>query len=450
MTPGGALSTDFYELTMMAGYYTAGITSPATFELYVRDLPPHRSFLIAAGLEQALAYLESLRFDAADIAHFRSLPNLERVPAAFFDDYLPRFRFTGEVWAIEEGTPVFPPEPLLRITAPMPEAQLVETALLAHIGFQTSVASRTARVVEAAAGRPVVDFGARRAHGLEAGLLAARAAFLAGCDATSNVDAGRRFGIPVSGTMAHSWVMTFPDELTAFRTYVEVFGDTVLLIDTYDTEQAARSIVASGLKPRAVRLDSGDLIAVSRRVRAILDAGGLRDTAIFVSSDLHEERIAEIVAAGAPIDGFGVGGALSTVSDAPALGAIYKLVEIERGGANVPIMKLSPGKQSYPGRKQVWRRFENGRAVEDVIELADAVGADSGNPLLTRVMVNGRRTSAAPSLADLRARSCAAVATLPEPVRRIRDTAVYPVRIGDELRDAIDRLTHVRAAASPQ
>src|SRR4029453_1330562 len=283
MTPGGALSTDFYELTMMAGYYTAGITSPATFELYVRALPLHRSFLFAAGLGQALAYLESLRFDAADIAHFRSLPNLERVPAAFFDDYLPRFRFTGEVWAVEEGTPVFPPEPLLRITAPMPEAQLVETALLAHIGFQTSVASRTARVVEAAAGRPVVDFGARRAHGLEAGLLAARAAFLAGGDATSNVDASRRYGIPVSGTMAHSWVMTFPDEMTAFRTLIEVFGDTVLLIDTYDTEQAARRIVASGLKPRAVRLDSGDLIAVSRRVRAILDAGGLRDTAIFVS-----------------------------------------------------------------------------------------------------------------------------------------------------------------------
>jgi nicotinate phosphoribosyltransferase len=450
MTPGGALSTDFYELTMMAGYYTAGITSRATFELYVRDLPPHRSFLIAAGLEQALAYLESLRFDAADIAHVRSLPNLERVPAAFFDDYLPRFRFTGEVWAIEEGTPVFPPEPLLRVTAPMPEAQLVETALLAHIGFQTSVASRTARVVEAAAGRPVVDFGARRAHGLEAGLIAARAAFLAGCDATSNVDAGRRFGIPVSGTMAHSWVMTFPDELTAFRTYAEVFGDTVLLIDTYDTEQAARAIVASGLRPRAVRLDSGDLIAVSRRVRAILDAGGLRDTAIFVSSDLHEERIAEIVAAAAPIDGFGVGGALSTVSDAPALGAIYKLVEIERGGANVPIMKLSPGKQSYPGRKQVWRRFENGGAKEDVIQLADAIRADSGNPLLTRVMLGGRRTGAVPSLADLRARSRAAVATLPEFVRRIHDASVYPVRIGDELRDAIDRLTNVRAAASRQ
>ena len=448
MTAGGALSTDFYELTMMAGYYATGVTSPATFELYVRDLPPNRSFLIAAGLEQALAYLENLHFSADDIAHVRSLPGLERVPAAFFDEYLPRFRFSGDVWAIEEGTPVFPPAPMLRITAPMPEAQLVETALLAHIGFQTSVASRTARVIEAAAGRTVVDFGARRAHGLEAGLLAARAAFLAGCEATSNVDAGRRFGIPVSGTMAHSWVMAFPDELTAFRSYEEVFGDTVLLIDTYDTEQAARTLAASGLRPRAVRLDSGDLIAVSRRVRAILDGGGLRDTAIFVSSDLHEERIAEIVAAGAPIDGFGVGGALSTVSDAPALGAIYKLVEIERAGVNVPIMKLSPGKQSYPGRKQVWRRLENGRAVEDVIELADMAHAAAGDPLLTRVMADGRRTSAMPALADLRARCRAAVAALPESVRRIRGAVPYPVRIGDGLQSTIDGLSLKRAVAS--
>jgi nicotinate phosphoribosyltransferase len=450
MTPGGALSTDFYELTMMAGYYTAGISSSATFELYVRDLPPHRSFLIAAGLEQALAYLEGLHFDAAEIAHVRGLPNLERVPAAFFDDYLPRFRFTGEVWAVEEGTPVFPPEPLLRITAPMPEAQLVETAVLAHIGFQTSVASRTARVIEAAAGRPVVDFGARRAHGLDAGLLAARAAFLAGCDATSNVDAGRRFGIPVSGTMAHSWVMTFSDEMTAFRTYVEVFGeDTVLLIDTYDTEQAARAIVASGLRPRAVRLDSGDLIAVSRRVRAILDAGGLRDTAIFVSSDLHEERIAEIVAAGAPIDGFGVGGALSTVSDAPALGAIYKLVEIERDGLRVPIMKLSPGKQSYPGRKQVWRRIEHGVASDDTIELDERPGPDGARPLLERVMANGRRTSAAPPLTALRARCQARIAELPAPVRSVRGAVPYPVRLGAGVRETIDHLTHARAASSP-
>jgi nicotinate phosphoribosyltransferase len=354
------------------------------------------------------------------------------------------------VWAVEEGTPVFPPEPLLRITAPMPEAQLVETALLAHIGFQTSVASRTARVIEAAAGRPVVDFGARRAHGLDAGLLAARAAFLAGCDATSNVDASRRFGIPVSGTMAHSWVMTFPDEMTAFRAYIEVFGeDTVLLIDTYDTEQAARAIAASGLKPRAVRLDSGDLIAVSRRVRAILDAGGLRGTAIFVSSDLHEDRIAEMVAANAPIDGFGVGGALSTVSDAPALGAIYKLVEIERGGVNVPIMKLSPGKQSYPGRKQVWRRVELGIASGDTIDLDNRPGPDGAQPLLERVMADGRRTRVTPPLAELRARGRTRIAELPAAVRSVRDAAPYPVRLGAGVRETIDRLTHGRAAPSP-
>jgi nicotinate phosphoribosyltransferase len=445
MQIGGALSTDLYELTMIAGYYQAGIAAPATFELYVRELPPNRSFLVAGGLEQALAFLEGLHFTTADIDHLRRLPNLAHVPAAFFDEYLPRFRFTGDVWAVEEGTPVFPPEPLLRITAPISEGQLVETALLAQVGFQTSVASRTARVIEAAAGRPVVDFGARRAHGLDAGLLAARATFLAGCEATSNVDAGRQFGIPVSGTMAHSWVMAFPDEMTAFRAYVDSFGgDSVLLIDTYDTEQAAHAIVAAGLKPRAVRLDSGDLIEMSRRVRAILDAGGLGDTAIFVSSDLHEERIADMVSAAAPIDGFGVGGALSTASDAPALGAIYKLVEIERNGVNVPIMKLSPGKRSFPGRKQVWRCVENGRAVEDTLDLAEASPANAAQPLLTCVMRNGRRVGASPSLADVRARCRAKVAELPEAVRRIRDAATYPVRIGAGLQAAIDHLSNTR------
>jgi len=442
---GGALSTDLYELTMMAGYYTAGIMAPGTFELYVRDLPPNRSFLVAAGLEQALVYLENLQFSRDDIAHIRALPGLASVKAAFFDDYLPGFRFTGDVWAIAEGMPVFPPAPLVRITAPMPEAQLVETALLAHIAFQTSVASRAVRLVDAAAGRSVVDFGARRAHGIEAGLLAARAAFLAGCDATSNVEAGRRFGIPASGTMAHSWVMAFADEVTAFRAYENVFGDAVVLLDTYDTERAARAVAASGLKPRAVRLDSGDLISLSRSVRSILDAGGLRDTAIFASSDLDELRIDDLLAAGAPIDGFGVGGALTTASDAPALGAIYKLVEIERNGVNVPIMKLSPGKHSYPGRKQVWRRLENGRAVEDVIELADKPGPRAAQPLLERVMTNGRRTGPPPSLVRLRARCREAVAVLPESVRRIRGAVSYRVRIGDGLKSTIDEISQARA-----
>jgi nicotinate phosphoribosyltransferase len=444
---GLALSTDFYELAMIAGYYTAGVTASATFELYVRELPINRSFLIAAGLEQALEYLENLRFEAEDIEYFRSLPGLQRVRREFFEEYLPRFRFTGEVWAIDEGVPVFPPEPLLRLTAPLPEAQLVETALLAQIAFQTSVASRTVRVVEAASGRPVVEFGARRAHGLEAGALAARAAFLAGCDSTSNVEAGRQFGIPVSGTMAHSWVMAFPDELSAFRQYAEVFGNTVILLDTYNAEAAARTIAASGLTPRAVRLDSGDVISMSSRVRAILDAAGLRDTTIFVSGDLDEWRIADVLAAGAPVDAFGVGAALSTSSDAPSLGAIYKLVEIERAGAAVPIMKLSPGKPTFPGRKQVCRLFDERNAVEDVVELADAQKGFQGRPLLKRVMVAGRREFARDSIMELRTRCRAAVAELPESVRRLHDPVPYVVRLGDSLQSTIERLSRTGADA---
>jgi nicotinate phosphoribosyltransferase len=438
---GLALSTDFYEVAMMAGYFTAGITAPATFELFVRELPPHRSFLVAAGLKQALDYLEGLSFSAEDIEYLRGLPGLRGVQSRFFDDYLRAFRFTGEVWAVDEGTPVFPLEPILRVTAPLPEAQLVETALLTQIAFQTSVASRTARVVEAAAGRAVAEFGARRAHGLEAGVLAARAAFLAGCDSTSNVAAGHQFGIPVSGTMAHSWVMAFPDEISAFRQYADIFGRTVLLLDTYDVEAAVRKIAASGLKPRAVRIDSGDIVALSRRVRGMLDAAGLRDTTIFASGDLDEWRIADMVGAGAPIDGFGVGAALSTSSDAPTLGTVYKLVEIERTGGPVPIMKFSPGKQSYPGRKQAWRIAGAAGAVEDLIDLADTHEPVRGQPLLKRVMVNGRREVASPGMTDLRARCREAISQLPAAVRRIHNPMRYPVRLGDALQTAIGRLT---------
>src|SRR5713101_4786909 len=370
--PAMGLSTDFYELTMMAGYHAAGLLVPATFELYVRQLPPHRSFLLAAGLEQALDYLENLHVRPEEIQCLRGLPGMQDVQPEFFEDYLAGFRFIGEAWAVEEGTPVFPPEPLLRITAPLPEGQIVETALLAHIMFQTSVASRAARLIEAASGRPVVEFGARRAHGTEAGLYAARAAYLGGCEATSNVEAGLRFGIPLSGTMAHSWVMAFGDEATAFRRYAEVFGGrAVLLLDTYDTLGAARVAAASGLTPAAVRLDSGDIVALSRAVRDILDTAGLQQTKIFASGDRDEWRIAEMVAVGAPVDAFGVGAALSTSSDAPSLGGLYKLVEIERGGESVPIMKLSPGKHTYPGRKQVWRIFEQGTASYDIIGLAE-------------------------------------------------------------------------------
>ena len=436
-----ALATDLYQITMMAAYYASGQNGPRTFELFVRELPPRRHYLVAAGLQQVLEYLESLRFTAEEIDWLRGLGVLADVPRSFFDDYLPSFRFTGEVWAVEEGEVVFSHQPILRVTAPAPEAQLVETALLGLITFQTSVASKASRVVGAASGRNVIEFGSRRAHGLEAAALAARAAYIAGCIATSNVDAGHRFGIPVSGTMAHSWVMGFADEMDAFRQYMQIFGDrTTLLIDTYDTVRAAERIVAAGLRPSAVRLDSGDLIALSRAVRRIFDEGGLGATKIMVSGDLDEYRVDEIVAAGAPIDGFGVGTAISAVRDAPALGGVYKLVETSSNGQVRPTMKLSTGKRTYPGRKQVWRVTEGGVATGDVMGLDGERGQD-GRPLLTRVMRDGRISAPAVPIAAMQQRAAGRVAQLPEALRSLGDDAP-PYAVG--ISRALDEL--VRAA----
>ena len=292
-----ALATDLYELTMAAGYWRAGLLEPATFELFIRRLPPRRSYLIAAGLDDALEYLEGLRFSDSERAWLGDLPQFAHIPREFFDDYLRTFTFTGRVWAIPEGTPVFAGEPLLRVTAPLPAAQIVETALLAIVGFQTNVAAKAARIVDAAQGRPVIEFGARRAHGLGASLAAARAAFIGGCAGTSYVEAARRYGIPASGTMAHSWIQSFATEVAAFREFsrsFEAFG--VYLLDTYDTIGAATTLIEAGLKPPMVRLDSGDLVALARQVRAMLDRAGLRDTKIFATGDLDEDRIAEILA----------------------------------------------------------------------------------------------------------------------------------------------------------
>lgn len=427
MVPG-ALDTDLYQLTMMAGYDAAGLDARATFELYVRDLPPNRSYLVAAGLEQALEYLEALRFTPDQIAWLRAQPPLAGVSPHFFDDTLARLRFTGEVWAMPEGTPFFAHEPILRVTAPLIEAQLVETALLAIINFQTLVASKAARVVGAANGRDVLEFGTRRAHGPEAGVLAARAAYLAGCAATSNVEAGRRFGIPLAGTMAHSWVTAFVDEEEAFRSFAAVFGErAVFLVDTYDTLAAVRKIVRAGLRPRAVRIDSGDLIALAHAVRRLLDEGGLGTTRIVASGDLDEWSIAEALARHAPIDAFGVGTALSTSRDAPSLGGIYKLVEIERGDVPVPVMKLSGGKASYPGRKQVWRRVRDGCAYGDVIGLADEPGPADGHPLLVPVMRDGARLAPPPSLAERRRRHQEWLEQLPTGIRMLH--VVEPYRV---------------------
>lgn len=439
-----ALATDLYQVTMMAGYHASGQDQPRTFELFVRGLPDHRQYLVAAGLEQALEYLANLHFTPDEIGWLRTLPALADVPSSFFDAYLPAFHFTGVVWAVEEGEVVFSREPIMRVTAPPAEAQLVETALLGIITFQTSVASKASRVVNAADGRSVIEFGSRRAHGLDAALHAARAAYIAGCVSTSNLEAGRLFGIPVSGTMAHSWVMGFADEIDAFRQYMQIFGaHTTLLIDTYDTLAAARRIVATGLRPTAVRLDSGDLLALSRQVRQIFDEAGLTATRILVSGDLDEHRIQALVRGGAPIDGFGVGTAISVVSDAPALGSVYKLVETTEAGQARPTVKLSTGKRTFPGRKQVWRVTENGITSHDVMGLADEAGQD-GRALLSQVMRRGARVAPSTPLDQVQRRCKARVAQLPAALRALESGPPYTVRVSSALdqlaRSAVHRV----------
>lgn len=439
-----ALATDLYEMTMAAGYSVYGEVGRASFELWVRELPRSRNYLVAAGLDLALDYLEGLSFTAEDVEYLRRLPALRDVPAGFFDDYLTTFRFSGDVWAVPEGTPVFANEPLVRVTASLPAAQLVETMLLSTLLFQTLIASKAARLVEAAEGCSVIEFGARRAHGTEAGALAGRAAFIGGCVATSDLESGRRFGVPVSGTMAHSWVMTHDTEAVAFQRFSDLYGNqSVLLLDTYDTLTAARHIVESGLHPHAVRLDSGDLLSLSRAVRALFDAGGLHATRILASGDLDEHRIAALLEAGAPIDGFGVGTALSTSSDAPALGGVYKLVEVERDGAMVPVAKRSPEKATYPGAKQVWRVSRgdgDDTADHDVIGLEDEAPPDRGRPLLRCVMRDGRRLEKAIPIATLQATCRGALAELPAHVTRVSDPIPYPVIYSADLEASADAL----------
>ena len=431
---------------MAAAYFESGRRPVATFELFVRRLPENRSFLLTAGLEQALYYLENLRFTPEEIEFLRTQPVFGHVSSAFFD-YLSQFRFTGEVWAMREGTPAFAQEPLLRVTAPTIEAQIVETSLLTVLTFQTMIATKAARVVEAAQGRAVVEFGTRRAHGPEAGVLAARAAYVAGCAGTSNVEAGFRFGVPTFGTLAHSFVMAFDDELESFREMERIFPEhSILLVDTYDTLAAIEKIVAAGLRPRGVRLDSGDLLELSKQVRQRLDQAGLKDTKIFASGDLNEYLIAGLVAEGAPIDMFGVGTELATSKDAPALSGVYKLVEIIEGGEHSYRVKLSRDKISYPGAKQVFRFTCDGRFERDVVARAGEQhpGAE---PLLECVMRNGRRLVASPSLPDLQQHARDQLARLPEPYRRIRHADTYRVEVSDDLRrlEIAERERHMLA-----
>jgi nicotinate phosphoribosyltransferase len=430
-----ALVTDLYELTMAAAYQRAGLDHEATFELFVRSLPPERRFLIAAGLDDALAGLEAWHFDDGDLAY---LAGTGLLPAGFVDDLADR-GFSGEVWAVPEGEMVFAGEPLVRVTGPLVEAQMVETWLLNRVASQTMVASKAARVALACGDRSFVDFSARRDHGVDAALAAARAAWIAGAAGTSLVAAGRRWGIPLSGTMAHSFVMSYDNEADAFRAYARSFPDrVVLLVDTYDTVEGARraarvaqELARDGIAIAGVRLDSGDLAALSVQVRRVLDDAGLPDVQILASGDLDEHRIAALLAAGAPIDAFGVGTQLGTSADAPALGAVYKLVE----DADGPKMKLASGKVTLPGRKQVWRF-----ADRDVVSLHDEE-VPGGRPLLVQVMAKGRRTRPE-SLATLRDRCTATLADLPGPLRSLEmaHLPVWPIETSAGLADLAGRV----------
>lgn len=436
------LLTDLYQLNMLQAYLDHGQTDTAVFEFFVRRLPARRGFLMAAGLQQALEFLENLQFSNEEIDWLRESHRFsDRVV-----DYLARLRFSGDVDAMPEGSVFFENEPIIRVTAPLPQAQLVESRLINILHFQSLIASKAARMVLAAPGKQLVDFGLRRAHGAEAGLMAARASYLAGFDGTATVLAGKDFGIPIFGTMAHSFIQAHDDETAAFSAFAHSRPDNlVLLIDTYDTEAAARKVVKlaprlkeAGIAVRAVRLDSGDLIALSKLVRRILDDGDLRDVTIFASGGLDEDDLVRMAEANAPIDGFGVGTSLATSSDAPALDCAYKLQEY----AGIARRKRSAGKVTWPGRKQVWRSFgDDGRMTGDVLALLD--DRQAGEPLLVPVMRGGQRLAAPPKLADIRQKVAHGLAQLPEPLRRLSGgTAAFPVTVAAGLRalaEQVDR-----------
>jgi len=429
-----ALFTDLYELTMAASYSRERMRGEATFSLFVRRLPRQRAFLVAAGLDDVLAFLESFEFSEGAIRYLRSCGSFD----ASFLDFLGEVRFTGTVRAVREGTVLFADEPLLEVTAPIIEAQLVETAVINFVHLQTVLASKAVRSVLAARGRPIVDFGLRRTHGIDAGMKAARCAFIAGAAMTSNVLAALHYGVPPTGTMAHSYVTAFPREIDAFRAFARAFPrNTTLLIDTYDTVAAARKAVivaremeARGERLAGVRLDSGDLVSLSTAVRQVLDEAGLRYVRIFASGGLDEEEVARCLEAGAPIDAFGVGTRMNVSADAPYLDIAYKLVRYD--GRNV--LKLSPGKATWPGEKQVYRlRRPDGQFERDVLAVRDEPPPRGAvEPLLQRVMAGGRIVEPQPTLTAIREHCARQVAALPEANRRLAGPR-YSVEPSEEL-----------------
>lgn len=427
-----ALLTDLYELTMAQAYLEQGMDGTAVFEFFVRKLPAHRNFLVAAGLEQVLDSLSRLHFTKEELAW---LDQSGRFSSRLLH-YLETLTFTGDVDAMPEGTLFFPHEPVLRIVAPLPQAQLVESRVMNLLNFQTMVASKAARAVLVARGKPLIDFGLRRAHGAEAGLFAARASYLAGFAGTATLLAGMTYGIPLYGTMAHSFVQAHADETLAFEHFAHSQPDNVvLLIDTYDTEAAASKVVslaralkAKGITVKGIRLDSGDLADHARKVRRILDEGGLPQAQILASGNLDEYRLRDLIQVAAPIDSFAVGTAMTTSSDAPSLDCAYKLQEY----ASQPCRKRSEGKATWPGRKQVYRHYTNdGHLDHDIVTTLD--DQLPGEPVLHPVMKNGCRPAPSPGLAELRRHAAAQLGQLPEPLRSLEPVLAYDTRISTAL-----------------
>jgi nicotinate phosphoribosyltransferase len=438
-----SLFTDFYELTMCASYFDNKNFEPATFDLSIRRLPENRSYFLFAGLEEALQYLQNIVFTDQHLAYLKKQGFNED-----FLDYLRGFKFTGDVWAVPEGTLVFPSEPLIRVTAPLIEAQLVETFLLNSVNLQTMIATKASRVVYAAKGKAVIEFGLRREHGIDAGMKVARSSFIAGCQGTSNVLAGQVYGIPVFGTMAHSFIMSYPTEIDAFRAFAKTFPNkSTLLIDTYNdisgAEKAAivgKELQAKGYRLGGVRLDSGNLIVDSQKIRKILDAHGLGYAKIFASGDLDEYKITELLEAGAKIDSFGVGTKMGTSADRPYLDVIYKLSEtMSANGAFAPIMKLSEEKNTLPGRKQVYR-FKSAEGIfeKDVIALADEDA--QGEPLLAQVMKKGKLTYNLPSLREICECAAENLANLPQQYKALMNAPIYPVELSNKLQDLLKKI----------
>lgn len=441
-----ALATDLYQMIMAAAYYSSPYhrerKTVGIFEMFVRKLPKNRSFIVVAGVEQVVQYVLNLHYNANQISYLRSLEVFKDVNKEFFD-YLRRFKFSGSLWSVPEGTVLFPNEPILRIEAPIIEAQLVETCVLSIINFQSLIATKAARIVSAAGYKPVVEFGSRRAHGPQAGVLAARGAFIGGCVGTSNTLAGKDFGIPVFGTMAHSFVLSHENELDALREFNAMFPIGFLLVDTYDTLKAVKKLLRSEIRPYGVRIDSGDLLTLSIETRKLLDNAGCKDTKIMVSGDLTEQSISKLIANGAPIDCFGVGTELSTSRDNPTMNGIYKLVAVKvlnpsKKNGKYEILyksKTSVDKETYPGPKQVCRFIEDNVLQKDILILDDEKPPDKSILLLKKYVEQGNKVFEMPTIFAIQEYSSKQLELLPTALKSLDvERALFPVVLSQKLK----------------